>query len=270
MSALADIVLEIRKFLTGLASSITWDMLFYLAIGFELLMIVFFIIKSSFSYEMRMERVLYKLNRWLNVNQYIDQNNLIEFNGLMKKTPKLLRYHWHQYMLYREKDPSFYMSPYNVIEKPLKTSSFSSNIKNLSAINYCIAALAFVVGLAYISSSAFSALELAQVLVIPALILIVNVIAIMLLRARQDRNLSKFYLYFHYFDRKMDKAVTTMPDYVDFEVLFTKKEIKRGIPVLNEYLEREQDKNKKNLKKPDLMLLNMKCLISVKLELMAV
>ena len=60
----------------------------------------------------------------------------------------------------------------------------------------------------------------------------------MLLRARQDRNLSKFYLYFHYFGRKMDKAVTTMPDYVDFEVLFTKKEIKRGIPVLNEYLEK--------------------------------
>lgn len=249
MSALADIVLEIRKFLTGLAGSITWDMLFYLAIGFELLMIVFFIIKSSFSYEMRMERVLYKLNRWLNVNQYIDQNNLIEFNGLMKKTPKLLRYHWHQYMLYREKDPSFYMSPYNVIEKPLKTSSFSSNIKNLSAINYSIAALAFVVGLSYISSSAFSALELAQVLVIPALILIVNVIAIMLLRARQDRNLSKFYLYFHYFDRKMDKAVTTMPDYVDFEVLFTKKEIKRGIPVLNEYLEKRARQEQEELEK---------------------
>ena len=151
MSALADIVVDIRRFLTGLAGTITWDILFYLAIGFELLMIVFFIIKSSYSYEMRMERILYKLNRWLNTNQFIDQNNLIEFNSLMKKTPKLLRYHWHQYMLYREKDPSFYMSPYNCIEKPLKTSSFSSNIKNLGAINYCIAAISFVIGLAYIS-----------------------------------------------------------------------------------------------------------------------
>lgn len=249
MSALADIVVDIRRFLTGLAGTITWDILFYLAIGFELLMIVFFIIKSSYSYEMRMERILYKLNRWLNTNQFIDQNNLIEFNSLMKKTPKLLRYHWHQYMLYREKDPSFYMSPYNCIEKPLKTSSFSSNIKNLGAINYCIAAISFVIGLAYISSSAFSALELAQVLIIPAIIVILNVIFVMLLRARQDRNLSKFYLYFHYFDRKMDKAVTTMPEYVDFEVLFTKKEIKRGIPVLNEYLEKRARQEQEELEK---------------------
>ena len=249
MSALADIVVDIRRFLTGLAGTITWDILFYLAIGFELLMIVFFIIKSSYSYEMRMERILYKLNRWLNTNQFIDQNNLIEFNSLMKKTPKLLRYHWHQYMLYREKDPSFYMSPYNCIEKPLKTSSFSSNIKNLGAINYCIAAISFVIVLAYISSSAFSALELAQVLIIPAIIVILNVIFVMLLRARQDRNLSKFYLYFHYFDRKMDKAVTTMPEYVDFEVLFTKKEIKRGIPVLNEYLEKRARQEQEELEK---------------------
>ena len=45
MSVLEDIVIEIRKFLTGLAGTITWDILFYLAVGFELLMIVFFIIK---------------------------------------------------------------------------------------------------------------------------------------------------------------------------------------------------------------------------------
>ena len=249
MSSLAEIVIDIRRFLIGLAGTITWDILFYLAIGFELLMIVFFIIKSSFSYEMRMERILYKLNSWLNTNQFIDQNNLIEFNSLMKKTPKLLRYHWHQYMLYREKDPSFYMSPYNCIEKPLKTSSFSSNIKNLSIINYCIAAVALVIGLAYISTSTFSAAEFAQVLIIPAIVFIVNAIFVMLLRARQDRNLSKFYLYFHYFDRKMDKAVTTMPDYVDFEVLFTKKEIKRGIPVLNEYLEKRARQEQEELEK---------------------
>lgn len=249
MSSLAEIVIDIRRFLIGLAGTITWDILFYLAIGFELLMIVFFIIKSSFSYEMRMERILYKLNSWLNTNQFIDQNNLIEFNSLMKKTPKLLRYHWHQYMLYREKDPSFYMSPYNCIEKPLKTSSFSSNIKNLSIINYCIAAVALVIGLAYISTSTFSAAEFAQVLIIPAIVFIVNAIFVMLLRARQDRNLSKFYLYFHYFGRKMDKAVTTMPDYVDFEVLFTKKEIKRGIPVLNEYLEKRARQEQEELEK---------------------
>lgn len=249
MSKMADIVLDIRKFLTGLAGSITWDLLFYIALGFTLLMIVFFIIKSSFSYEMRMERVLYKLNKWLNTNQFIDQNNLIEFNNLMKRTPKLLRYHWHQYMLYRENDPSFYMSPYNIIEKPIKTSSFTSSIKNLSTINISIGILSFLIGLAFISASSLSTYDFAQCLIIPVLVYIVNALAVMFLRARQDRNLSKFYLYFHYFDRKMDKAVTTMPEYVDFEVLFTRKEIKNGIPVLNEYLEKRARQEQEELEK---------------------
>lgn len=249
MSKMADIVLDIRKFLTGLAGSITWDLLFYIALGFTLLMIVFFIIKSSFSYEMRMERVLYKLNKWLNANQFIDQNNLIEFNNLMKRTPKLLRYHWHQYMLYRENDPSFYMSPYNIIEKPIKTSSFTSSIKNLSTINISIGILSFLIGLAFISASSLSTYDFAQCLIIPVLVYIVNALAVMFLRARQDRNLSKFYLYFHYFDRKMDKAVTTMPEYVDFEVLFTRKEIKNGIPVLNEYLEKRARQEQEELEK---------------------
>ena len=58
--------------------------------------------------------------------------------------------------------------------------------------------------------------------------------------ARQSANLSDLYQTFHIFQRLIDKAVTTMPEYVDFEVLFTAKEIKRGIPVLNEYIEKRQ------------------------------
>ena len=94
-------------------------------------MIIFFLIKSSYSYELRLDRALDGLNRWLYYNQYIDESNLIEFNQKIKKSPKLLRYHWQQYMLYRDREPSHYMSEYNCIEKPLHTSSFTSNIKNL-------------------------------------------------------------------------------------------------------------------------------------------
>lgn len=48
------------------------------------------------------------------------------------KTPKRLCYYWQQYILFREGSPSSYLSTENLVEKPLKTSSYNSNIKNLT------------------------------------------------------------------------------------------------------------------------------------------
>ena len=67
--------------------------------------------------------------------------------------------------------------------------------------------------------------------------------------ARQSANLSDLYQTFHIFQRLIDKAVTTMPEYVDFEVLFTKKEIAKGIPALNEYLEKRARQEQEELEK---------------------
>ncbi|MDD4816000.1 MAG: hypothetical protein PHQ62_02565 [Clostridia bacterium] len=212
-------------------------------------MAVFFIIKSRYAYEMRMVRKLLQLNGWLNRNQFIDSNNLLEFNNLMKKTPKLLRYHWHQYMLYRENAPSFYMSPYNCIDKPLKTSSFKANILSLISISNALALIVLMFGLTGLGTAELTFTFISKVLATPLVIILLNTIFVLVLRARENVNLSAFYQYFYYFNRFMDKAVATMPEYVDFEVLFTKSEIRKGIPVLNEYLEKRARQEQEELEK---------------------
>ncbi|MDD2445695.1 MAG: hypothetical protein PHX09_02675 [Clostridia bacterium] len=243
------ILSEIQRLLGQIFVSIDWDIVFFIGIGFQILITIFFIIKSHYAYEMRIVRKLVKLNTWLSRNQYIDSNNLLAFNDLMKKTPKLLRYHWHQYMLYREKEPSFYMSPYNCIEKPLKTSSFKSNIKNYTLLSFSFAFFIFVFSIVGLGSTEFEFLYLAKALITSVVVVLLCTVFVLILRARENRNLSALYQYFHYFNRFMDRAVTTMPPYVDFEVLFTNKEIRRGIPVLNEYLEKRARQEAEELEK---------------------
>lgn len=198
---------------------------------------------------MRVVKKLVKLNSWLSKNQYIDSNNLLEFNDIMKRMPKLLRYYWHQYMLYREKEPSYYMSAYNCIEKPLKTSSYKANIKNYILMSYGFAIFMFVFGIIGLGTAEFEYIYLAKAMLTSVVIIVLNVIFVMILRARENRNLSALYQYFHYFNRFMDRAVTTMPPYVDFEVLFTSAEIRKGIPVLNEYLEKRARQEQEELEK---------------------
>ena len=242
------ILTEIQSFLSQIMLSLDWDILFVVGVAFEILFAIFFLIKSRFSYEVRMVKFLGKINVWLSKNKFIDENNLVAFNEMMKKTPKQLRYYWHQYMLYRENEPSFYMSPYNCIEKPLKTSSFLANIKNLNVISYTFAILIAVLGFVSLTES-FQFSTFAKALITPVIILVLNTIFVMLLRARENSNLSTFYQYFQYFNRFIDRAVTTMPEYVDFEILFTRQEIKSGIPVLNEYLEKRARQEQEELEK---------------------
>ena len=45
----------------------------------------------------------------------------------------------------------------------------------------------------------------------------------------------------------MDKATKTLPDYVDYEILFDKQEIKKGIPVLYQYLQKRADDEQREL-----------------------
>ncbi len=251
VSKFAGIVETITGFFEQLVESgyLTLDYIFYVSLALELVLIVFFLIKSSYSYELRLDRSLNNLNRWLYYNQYLDETNLIEFNNRIKRSPRLLRYHWQQFMLYREKEPSHYMSAYNCIEKPIKTSSFSSNIKNLTTICYTLAGATFVLGLTSFASVASTNVGyvLINTLLTPIAIILFSTFFTILLRSWQNSNLAGLYQNFHLFARYIDKASTTLPQYIDFEVLFTKDEIKRGIPVLNEFLEKRARQEQKEL-----------------------
>ena len=244
----------IETYFNGLGSSMkNLDILFYVFVGLELLFVIYFLVKSHFAYQFRLIRAIDKINIYLLNNSYINENNLIEFNKKMKKVPKVLRYHWQQYMLYREQSPSFYMSSNNVIEKPLRSSSVKYNIKTMQALTIIFTTLsvllsAAVLGLSQTQSS-FIAPIIFRILIIPSMIIFIGCVYGIYQNARQSANLSDLYQTFHIFQRLIDKAVTTMPEYVDFEVLFTKKEIAKGIPALNEYLEKRARQEQEELEK---------------------
>lgn len=231
------------------------DILFYVFVGVELLFVIYFLIKSHFAYQFRLIRSIDKINIYLLNNSYINENNLIEFNKKMKRVPKTFRYHWQQYMLYREQAPSFYMSSTNVIDKPLRSSSVKNNLKTMKALTVIFATLGFLLSAAVLGlaptnlQSSFVSTIIFRLAMIPCLVVLIGSLYAIYQNARQTANLSDLYQTFHIFQRLIDKAVTTMPEYVDFEVLFTKKEIAKGIPALNAYLEKRARQEQEELEK---------------------
>ncbi len=226
------------------------DYIFLIGIGFTALMILFFFIKSAFSYERKLSRATNRLNEWLFKNQTLTESNLVHFNQLMKsrKTPKILRKHWQQYMLYRDKAPSEYMSAYNCIDKPEKTSSYLANIKNFIVIYKITAAVTFFLTLFEYAKESLTLIQaLCYSLMGPIIILLLGAVFTLLLRSMQNFNLATLYQNFHIFNRYIDKASMTIPKYVDFEILFTRKEIKSGIPILGEYLEKRARQEQEEL-----------------------
>ena len=144
-----DIFDSIANIIGNMGSFLKFEYLLYIAIGLQLLFIIYFIIRTNFTYELRLLRSIDRLNLYLLKNQFINESNLVDFNKKIKKSPKILRYHWQQYMLYREKDPSYYMSTYNCIEKPAKSSVFKEKIKNFISITCLLALVSLIIGFGY-------------------------------------------------------------------------------------------------------------------------
>lgn len=253
-SLLADIKSAFESFFSSITSSVSYNILFYIGVGVEVFFIFLFAIMSRFSYESRMRRSLDKLNRWLFKNKNLDKENIKEFNSMIKKAPKRLNVNWQQYILYREKAPSAYMSVDNIIEKPLRTSTYAANIKNLTLISVVWAIFTFVVGISYqhqkvTTGSYIDPGVIIVAMVIPIIISILCAITVIILRARKNVNLDELYQNLHIFDRFVDNACVELPPYIDYSLLFTAQEIDKGIPALREYLESRARKEKEEFDK---------------------
>lgn len=246
-SLLADVESAFESFFSNLTSSTTFNLLFFLGIGLELFLILLFAVKSRFSYEARMRRSLDDLNRWLFRNKALDKENIKEFNNMVKKAPKRLALNWQQYILYREKSPSAYMSVENIIEKPLRASSYSLNIKNLIWLSAIWMLATFMLGVSYnniIADTIVNANMILTALLVPFFILLMCAIAVIIMQARKNANLDELYQNLHLFDRFIDNACVELPPYIDYSLLFTNEEIDKGIPALREYLESRARKEK--------------------------
>lgn len=241
---------SIVEFFQNVGETLTLEYMLYGFIALEVLLIIVFSVIIHNVYELKLIRAIDKINGYLYNNQYIDETNLIEFNNRMKKVPKTLRYHWQQYMLYREHSPSYYMSIENCIDRPIKSSAFGTNIKVVKILGYILSMISLILscGALALSGSTGAGFYVAA-LTTPVLILVINSIFILALQIKKSTNLSDLYQTFHIFDRFIDKAVATLPEYVDYEVLFTRAEIKKGIPVLNEYIEKRQLQEQEEMKR---------------------
>lgn len=248
-----DIVSNLIDFLDPLATRIGEDVLFIIALAVEALLVIFFLVKSAYSYEASLNRSLDKINYWLFERKVITEENIREFNTIMKtKAPKRLCYYWQQYILFREGPPSSYMSTENLVEKPLKTSSYNSNIKNLNVIS---AVWAIFVGLLFIlvgpagAGETLSTSSLGGAIAVVAMVYFINLIFTIYLRARKNALLNSIFQNVSLFGRFMDNACIDLPTYIDYQILFTPEEIEKGQPVLREFLDYKARREKEEFNK---------------------
>lgn len=252
MSTICDIVTSIVNFFDTVSSYLGLDLLFIIALAVEAVLVIFFLIKSAFSYEATLNRSLDKINYWLFERKVITEENIQEFNMVMKtKAPKRLCYFWQQYILFREGTPSSYMSTENLIEKPLKTSSYNSNIKNLNVIStlwMVIVTLFMIIGtpttVGYLTAEATK-----NAILVVGIVVIINVIFTIYLRARKNAILNSLYQNVALFGRFMDNACVDLPTYIDYQILFTPAEIEKGQPVLREFLDYKARREKEEFNK---------------------
>lgn len=246
-----DIVNSIINFLVTFSNKIGLDILFIAALAVEVVFVVFFLVKSAFSYEASLNRALDKLNYWIFEKKVVNEDNIKDLNMIFKtKTPKRVCYYWQQYILFREGNPSSYLSPENLIEKPLKTSTYNSNIKNLSIFTTL---WAFVVAMFFIlvtnSETALLGKSTAIALLVPLMVALIGIVFIVYLRARKNAVLNSLYQNVSTFGRFMDNACIDLPTYIDYQILFTPEEIAKGQPVLREFLDFKARKEKEEFQK---------------------
>lgn len=237
-----DVVNSVRDFLTLVFKEFValwyWPATF---IGLMVLAIIVMFILINSSYERRILKSVDKLNAYFLSKPFITEENLVEFNLKMKKVPKVLRNAWQIYMLNREDGPSTYINANTCIDKPLRTSSIEKNISNFGVFTVFLTLLSFVAGLQYAidyagASGAGGILFYASL--VPLGVVLLYTVFVLIMKIRKNDIYSCLYDNFPLYERNLTKAVSTLPSYVDYEILFTKKEIKEGIPILQQYLEK--------------------------------
>ena len=240
---------SLKAFFGQLTSALGFGGYLGIILGVEALFIILFVIKSAFSYEARLKRKLDDANKWLFKYKKVNENNIKDFNNIIKKGPKRLVYFWQQYILYRDGEPSKYLSEENLIEKPMKTSSWQSNIKTLSMLTAVWAVVALLCGFASQSSKPVLFQAFAVAVLFSAMVLVLGAIAIIFLKGKRVLNLDDIYHLYHIFARFINNGCADLVPYLDFELLFSAKEISRGNPQLREYYESRARKAKEEFEK---------------------
>ena len=225
-----------------------------LVLSMILLVLILFIttVKLGKTYESQLLRTVIDFNKYFTKVPNITEENLIEINNRFKRVPKIMRTCWQNYMINRDKKPSEFLNSVTCVDQPSRSSDYAATT-NVSMLHLSV--LAFVTFIfnfmmTYACQSVlgaeFSTISgLFYTLFAPLVIVIVGYIFIAFYKSMQAKKFADLYYQFNEFERFIDKACETMPQVVDYEVLFTPQEIKNSIPVLQEYLEKRAEQESK-------------------------
>lgn len=236
---LLDVFGTIINAIGEVASTIGIGWIAVIGLGLTLLLIIISFIITQFSIEIKTARAVHKINKYLELNPFINEDNLVEFNKLMKKIPQPMRLQWQQYMVNRDKKPSDFFTDSNCVEKPFKSSIYGSQIVTVRVGIICLSVLMVLFNLSYYTYISETSIlnGILSSLMVSLAIVFIGAIYVLFLKARRNSSQSDLYYDFADFQKAIDRACTTLPDYIDYEILFTRKEITSGIPVLQEYLQ---------------------------------
>ena len=216
---------EVDKFFSSLKNYLNYNIIFIIFVSLFLLTVFFVIISTSRAYEARLIKAIDMFNNYFMDNPQITEENLVPFNNKMKsrKVPKQLRKQWQQFVLYRENKASYYMSFEICVSTPIKNSTYKRDITVMNILTYIYVFACILLNLYFsyeFSQDLDLILVLQRVLLCPIIILVLNYIITIFLDLRHNAIVSDLYQNYQYFEVNIDKATQTLPEYVDYEVLF--------------------------------------------------
>lgn len=248
---LIDNILNVFKTIGGFAGggseTAGLQYVFFISLAVFILGIVVCCVLISRTYESRLLRSVTGFNRYFKKNPFINEDNLVEVNNKFKQVPKTLRYSWQEYMLNRDRQPSEYINSVSCIDQPTRSSAYKNIANTVLFITIMVSALTILFNLACLySAPTLAGVDKAigtfegffEVLLFPLFYTFIGVFITTVLKLLESSRYADLYYEFHEFERYLNKACSTMPSFVDYEVLFTPKEIREAIPVLQEYLEK--------------------------------
>ena len=223
----------------------------FVSLGLFVLGVALCVFFVSRTYESRLLRCVTGFNKYFKKNPYVNEDNLVEVNNKFKQVPKTLRYSWQEYMLNRDRQPSEYVNSVTCIDQPTRSSAYKNISNTVLLITIMVSVLTMFANFIVLRGNENLAGEGGQVvakigtlsgwfdiLLFPLIYLFVGIFIVTVMKLYESSRYADLYYEFHEFERYLNKACSTMPSFVDYEVLFTPKEIREAIPVLQEYLEK--------------------------------
>ena len=252
--SIMNVFQQIGQFAGSLSSGLQYVL--FISLAALVIGIVTCCVFISRTYESRLLRSVSGFNRYFKKNPFINEDNLVEVNNKFKQVPKILRYSWQEYMLNRDRQPSEYINSVTCIDQPTRSSSYKTISNVVMFITVMVATLTMLFNLAFVFTSPVEKLDtftgFFQVLLFPLLYIFVGLFVTVVLKLMESSRFADLYYEFHEFERYLNKACSTMPSFVDYEVLFTPREIKEAIPVLQEYLEKRALQEQKEAEEMEL------------------